>query len=367
MNDLINLFDFEAAALALLPAGTRDYYRGGAADELTLRANRDAWDRWQIHYRVLRDVAERDLRTEVLGEQMDWPVLIAPTAYQAMANEAGECATARAAAAFGLPMVLSTLSNRPMEDVAAAATRGLWFQLYVYRDRGVTRELIGRAQAAGCRAIVLTVDAPVGGARERDVRNGFSYPKDLPMSNLTGAGAQFSNPDLGEGGFVGYLNRMFDPSLTLRDLEWIAAETPLPVFVKGVVRADDARVMARHGARGIVVSNHGGRQLDTAPATADVLESIVQAVGPQVPVLVDGGIRRGTDIVKALALGARAVLVGRPLIWGLTVGGEAGARRVLELLRHEFDIAMALSGCNRIGEVDRSLLARAGELPPARG
>jgi 4-hydroxymandelate oxidase len=365
VQELINLFDFETAALARLPAGARDYYRGGAADELTLRANRDAWQRWQIHYRVLRDVATRDLSTEVLGLRLDFPVVVAPTAFQAMAHEQGECATARAAAALGIPLVLSTLSNRPMEEVAAAATRGLWFQLYVYKDRGITRELIARARAAGCRAIVLTVDAPVGGPRERDVRNGFSYPRDLPMSNLVGAGAQFSHPDLGEGGFVGYLNRMFDPSLTARDLEWIAAQTPLPVLVKGVVRADDARLLVRHGARGVVVSNHGGRQLDTSPATADVLESIVQAVGPRIPVLVDGGVRRGTDIVKALALGARAVLVGRPLLWGLAVGGEAGARRVLELLRHEFDVAMALAGCARVAAVDRSLIAREGSLPPS--
>jgi 4-hydroxymandelate oxidase len=210
---------------------------------------------------------------------------------------------------------------------------------------------------------VLTVDAPVGGLRERDLRNAFSYPRHLPMSNLLPAGPGFSNPDLGEGGFVGYVNRMFDPSLGLRDLEWLAAATTLPVLVKGIVRADDARIATQHGARGIVVSNHGGRQLDTSPATADVLESIVAAVDPGVPVLVDGGVRRGTDVLKALALGARAVLVGRPVLWGLAVGGEAGVRRVLEILRHEFDLAMALAGCRCVAEIDRSLLARAGELP----
>lgn len=365
MERLVNLFEFEAAALARLPAGVRDHYQGGAADEITLRDNRAAWERWRIHYRTLRDVSRRDPSTELLGARLEFPLVVAPTAFQAMANEAGECATARAAAAYGVPMVLSTLSNRPMEEVATHATRGLWFQLYVYRDRGITRELVARARTAGCRALVLTVDAPLGGPRERDLRNEFSYPPELPFSNVLPAAPGPGQAVLGEGGFVGYVSRMFDPSLRLGDLEWIAAEAGIPVLVKGVVRADDAAAMIRHGARGVIVSNHGGRQLDTAPATADVLESIVQAVAADVPVLVDGGVRRGTDVLKALALGARAVLLGRPVLWGLAVGGEAGVRRVLELLRHEFDIAMALAGCATLADVDRSLVAPTGQLPPA--
>jgi 4-hydroxymandelate oxidase len=364
VDRLLNLFEFEEVALARLPAGVRDHYQGGAADEITLRDNRAAWERWRIHYRTLRDVSVRDPSTELLGGRLDFPLVIAPTAFQAMADDAGECATARAAAAHGVPMVLSTLSNRPMEEVATHATRGLWFQLYVYRDRGLTRELVARARAAGCRALVLTVDAPLGGPRERDLRNDFSYPPELPFSNVLPAGSAAAQPGLGQGGFVGYVGRMFDPSIGPADLEWIAAEAGIPVLVKGVVRADDAAAMVRHGARGVVVSNHGGRQLDAAPATADVLESIVQSVAADVPVLVDGGVRRGTDVLKALALGARAVLIGRPVLWGLAVGGEAGVRRVLELLRHEFDVAMALAGCARLADVDRSLVARAGELPP---
>ena len=363
MNDLINLQDFETAALARLPAGVRDYYGGAAADEITLRENCAAWERWQIHYRVLRDVTRRDLSTELYGLRLDWPLLIAPTAYHRMAHPDGELATARAAAGLGVPMVLSTLSNTPMEQVAAAASRGLWFQLYVYRDRGITLDLLRRAEAAGCLAIAVTVDAPVGGLRERDVRNSFAYPAELPISNLLPVGGAYANPDLADGGFMGYVNRMFDPSLSFADLEWIAAQTRLPVLVKGVARADDAQMAVQHGARGVIVSNHGGRQLDTSPATADVLRSVVDAVGDQVPVLVDGGIRRGTDVLKALALGARAVLLGRPVLWGLTVGGEAGVRRVLELLRHEFDIAAALAGCRNVTEIDASLVARAGALP----
>ena len=363
MDELINLEDFETAALGRLPAGPRDYYRGGANDETCLRESRSAWDRWQVHYRVLRDVSVRDASVEVLGAPLDWPVMIAPTAYHRMAHPDGELATARAAAAAGTAMVLSTLSNTAMEEVAREARRGLWFQLYVYKDRGITRELIARAAAAGCGAIAVTVDAPVGGQRERDVRNEFAYPADLPMSNLLPQGPRFATPDLADGGFMGYVNRMFDPSLSFRDLEWIAAQTRLPVLVKGVVRPDDAVAALDHGARGVIVSNHGGRQLDAAPATADVLGPVVEAVAGRAPVLVDGGIRRGIDVLRALALGARAVLVGRPVLWGLTVGGEAGVRRVLSLLRHEFDVAMALAGARRVTEIDRSLVARIGERP----
>ena len=365
MDELLNLADFQATALGRLPAGVRDYYRGGANDELALRENRAAWDRWQLHYRVLRDVAERDLSTTVLGARLDWPVMIAPTAYHCMAHPDGELATARAAAALGTAMVLSTLSNTAMEDVAREARRGLWFQLYAYKDRGITRELIARAEAAGCGAIALTVDAPVSGQRERDLRNAFAYPAGLPMSNLLPRGPKYATPDLGDGGFMGYVNRMFDPSLSLQDLEWIVGRTRLPVLVKGVARPDDAVAALAHGARGLIVSNHGGRQLDAAPATVDVLGPVVEAVENRAPVLVDGGIRRGADVLRALALGACAVLIGRPVLWGLTVGGEVGVRRVLTLLRHEFDVAMALAGCRSVAEVDRSLVARVGERPPA--
>lgn len=358
MKDLVNLDDFEAAALARLPAGARDYYVGGANDEHTLRWNRSAWSHWELHYRVLRDVSVRSHATSVLGLPIDWPVMLAPTAYHAMAHPDGECASARAAAASGTAMTLSTLSNTAMEDVARDAKRGLWFQLYVYRDRGITRELIARAEQAGCRALAVTVDAPVGGRRERDLRSSFAYPSHLPMSNLLPAGDRYAAPDLSDGGFTGYSNRMFDPSLSFKDLEWIASQTRLPILVKGVVRPDDAVTAAKHGAAGVIVSNHGGRQLDTSPGTADVLAPIVDALAGRAVVLVDGGVRRGTDVLKALALGAQAVLIGRPVLWGLTVGGEAGVRRVLELLRAEFDVAMALAGCASVSEVDRSLVVR---------
>lgn len=363
IEGLVNLDEFETAALERLPAAVRDYYRGGAADEVTLRDNRTSWERWRIHYRVLRDVSQRDHSTELFGTHLDWPVLLAPTAYHQMAHEEGELASARAAAASGTVMILSTLSNIAMEEVARAETRGLWFQLYVYKDRGITRDLVARAADCGCRAIAVTVDAPIGGRRERDVRNAFAFPQDLPMRNLLPAGARYSMPDLRQGGFMGYVNEMFDPALSWPHLEWLCRESKLPVLVKGLVRADDARLALEYGAHGIIVSNHGGRQLDTAPATADVLEPIVDALGGRLPVLVDGGIRRGTDVLKALALGAKAVLIGRPVLWGLALAGEAGVRRVLELLRDELDIAMALAGCRSLAEVSRDLVRRDARHP----
>jgi isopentenyl diphosphate isomerase/L-lactate dehydrogenase-like FMN-dependent dehydrogenase len=358
MDELINLFDFEAAALARLPAGVRDYFRGGAHDELTLRDNRAAYERWQIHYRVLRGVAERDLSTELFGHRVEWPVLVAPTACHQLAHPGGEVATARAASAVGTTMVLSTVSNFAMEDVSREARCGLWFQLYVYRDRGLTAELVARAAECGCRAIALTVDTPIGGVRERDLRNAFKFPSELPLRNVLPAGAEAPAPGAPEFSFQQYVNTMFDPALDWEDLDWLCAQTKLPVLVKGVVRPDDAVHAAEHGARGVIVSNHGGRQLDTAPATLDVLEPIVQAAGSRLTVLADGGVRRGTDVLKALALGARAVLVGRPVLWGLAVAGEAGARRVLELLRNELDVAMALAGCRSLAEIDRDLVRR---------
>jgi len=360
---LVNVYDFEAAALAVLPKPTRDYYFGGANDEITLERNRSAFDSVSLHYRVLRDIGERDMSTQVLGLPVGMPILVAPTACHQLAHADGELATARAATAAGTLMILSTLSNCAMEDVSREMQGPLWFQLYVYRDRGVTRDLIKRAEAAGCRAIVLTVDAPVGGQRERDVRNGFRLPEGIVMRNLLPAGEAFAGLDAGAGGVAAYINAMFDPTISWRDLDWLVAQTTLPVVVKGIVRADDAVRAWEHGAQAVVVSNHGGRQLDTSPATIEVLEDITTALDGRIEVLIDGGIRRGTDVVKALAFGARAVLIGRPILWGLAVAGEQGVRRVLEILRHELDVAMALAGCRCIDEIDIDLVRP--PMPPA--
>jgi 4-hydroxymandelate oxidase len=351
----VNLYDFEAAALARLPRPTRDYYRGGANDEITLERNRAAYEAIPIHYRVLRDVSHRDLSTSVLGIPLSMPIVVAPTACHQLAHPDGELATARAAGAAGTLMMISTLANYAMEDISRVATGPLWFQLYVYRDRGVTLELLQRAAAAGCQAIVLTVDAPVGGQRERDVRNEFCLPEGIVMRNLLPAGRSFAGLE-DKGSAAAYINAMFDPSISWHDLDWLAVHTQLPVLVKGLVRADDAVRAREHGAQGVIVSNHGGRQLDTSPATIEVLESITTAIDGRIAVLIDGGVRRGTDVLKALALGARAVLVGRPILWGLSVDGEPGVRRVLDILRQELDVAMALAGCCSVDEIDTDLI-----------
>ncbi|HET6350352.1 MAG TPA: alpha-hydroxy acid oxidase [Candidatus Krumholzibacteria bacterium] len=356
MNPIINLFDMQKVAEGRLPKPAYDYYAGGAHDEVTLRGNREAYDRITLYFRVLAGVGERLLETTVLGERISMPVMIAPTAFHRMAHPDGEIATARAAGRAGTIMVVSTLSNTRVEDIAAAATGPLWFQLYIYRDREATRDLVSRVEQAGARAIVLTVDAPVLGARERDVRNRFALPGGLTVKNLLGRGEGAVEAGVEGSALHSYVANFFDPAISWRDLDWLRGLTKLPVLVKGVVRADDARRAVDAGVSGIIVSNHGGRQLDTSPATIDALPHVAEAVAGRADVYVDGGVRRGTDVVKALARGARAVLVGRPVLWGLAVGGEEGVTQALEILRSEFDTAMALCGCPSVADVTADLL-----------
>jgi 4-hydroxymandelate oxidase len=347
MTGPIHLSEFEEYAAETLPQMVYDYYAGGAHDEVTLRENREAFGRLTLHYRVLRDVTDRSLETEVLGETISMPVIVAPTAFHQLANEEGEVATARAAARAGTVMALSTLSTRSIEEVGAAAGGRLWFQLYVYKDREATRELVARAEAAGAKALLLTVDAQVWGVRERDVRNQFQLPPGLRMVNLASSG-KTKFPDVDGSGLAAYVNTMFDASLSWADLEWLCSLTKLPVLIKGVVRGDDAAMAIEYGAAGVIVSNHGGRQLDTSPAPVTVLPEVVEGVAGRGTVLVDGGIRRGTDVVKAIALGAHAVAIGRPVLWGLAAGGEEGVVRVLEMIRAEVDLAMALCGARTV-------------------
>lgn len=354
--DPVNLAEFEEAARTRLPREAYDYYAGGANDEVTLWRNREAFREIALHYPVLRDVLSRDASTEVLGAKISFPVMVAPTAFHRLACAEGECAAARAAGRAGTLMVMSTLSTATVEEVASVATGPLWFQLYVYKDRGATTGLIRRAEASGCRALVLTVDAQVWGRREADVRNNFKLPDGLTVANLAEHAKQMFPAGIPGSGLAAYVAQMLDPSLSWKDLAWLRGQTKLPILLKGIVRADDARSAVEHGADGVIVSNHGGRQLDTAPATIEALPRVVDAVAGDIPVLVDGGVRRGTDVVKALALGAQAVLIGRPILWGLAADGEEGAFRVLEMLKTEFDLAMALCGACRIREIDKSLL-----------
>ena len=357
LGDLINLFDFERAAAEALSENALGYYASGAHDQITLRENRAAFERLQIAYRVLVDVSVRSLASEVLGHQTSMPILIAPTAFHRMAHSEGELATARAADGAGIPMVLSSLSNTPMEEVVAATAAPVFFQLYVYRDREATAALVRRAEEAGSRALVLTVDAPLLGTRERDRRNRFRLPDGLTVANLTAAG-KGELPETGDSGLAAYVAQQLDPSLSFRDLAWLRRLTKLPLVVKGVVRADDALRCVNEGAEAIVVSNHGGRQLDTSPPTIEALPEIVDAIDGRAEVWLDGGVRRGTDVLKALALGAKAVLVGRPVLWGLATAGSEGVAKVLHILREELDLAMALSGCPELDAIDRSLIRR---------
>jgi len=352
----INLYDFEAISRARLPRMVYDYYAGGAQDEITLREDCAAYDRIRLRCRVLRDVSRRNISTTILGQRISMPVLIAPTAFQRMAHTDGEVATARAAGKAGTIMILSTLATSSIEEVMEAATGPVWFQLYVYKDRGVTAGLVERAESAGCSGLVLTVDTQLVGLRERDMRNRFQLPKGLSVKNLMASGKDQLPRDVADSGLVAYVASLFDPALSWKDLGWLCSITKLPVLIKGVLHPDDARQSLDYGIAGVIVSNHGGRQLDTAPASIEALPGVVEAVDSGLEVLIDGGIRRGTDVIKALALGARAVGVGRPILWGLAHAGENGVSQVLDILRNEIDLAMGLCGCASVEEISRDLI-----------
>jgi 4-hydroxymandelate oxidase len=338
------LEDFETAARRILPKSVYDFVAGGAADEITVRWNREAYDRRALRPRVLVDVAEVDTRVKLLGLELPHPILLAPGAYQKLLHKTGEVATARGAGREEAVFVVSSNATVSIEEIARVSTSPLWLQLYAQTDPARNREVIERAQAAGCKALVVTVDTPVIGPRNRERRSGFALPKhlNLPM-----------NPQNRQERKQGSHRRV---SLTWKDIETFRALSTIPVLLKGILEPEDAELAVARGADGIIVSNHGGRNLDTAPATLDALPAIVDKVGGRVPVLVDGGIRRGTDIVKALAYGAAAVLIGRPYLYGLAVAGADGVADVVRLLRTEFEQAMALVGRARIADLDRTLV-----------
>ncbi len=353
--DPVNLAEFEALARQRVSQEAWDYVAGGADDEITLRENIEAYRRIKLRPRMLIDVSTVDPSTSVLGTHLSFPALVAPTALQNLAHRDGELATARAAAAVGIAMTVSTLASYKLEEVAAAAEGPKWFQLYCYREREVTERLVRRAETAGYQAICMTVDVPRLGRRERDLRNEFALPPHTLPRNFEDVIDLSTVPTEDYGSQIAaYVTSLLDGSLTWDDVEWLRSITTLPVLLKGILTAEDAALAVEHGVDGIVVSNHGGRQLDTVPAGIEVLEEIVQATAGKADVLVDGGIRRGTDVVKALALGAKAVMVGRPVFWGLGAGGERGVRRVLEALRDEVELALALCGCPSVGDVTRA-------------
>ena len=333
---ILTVDDYEPLARERLPADIYDYYAGGAGDEWTLAENRRAFERWVIRPRMLTGAWPADPSIEVFGARLAFPVLVAPWAYQRRAHPDGELATARAATRAGTIMVASTTTVDYLEDVAAASDGPKWWQLYVFTDRGETVDMLHRVHAAGFAAACLTVDFPDSGLRHRDTRNGFEMPIGLPSDELT-----------------------FAPDLTWDDLAWIREAAPVPLLVKGIMTAEDARIAVEVGVDAIVVSNHGGRQLDSVHAPITVLPEVVEAVEGRIPVLVDGGFRRGTDIFKALALGAAAVLVARPTCWGLAAAGEEGVFDVLRILRAELENTMVLAGARTVSDITGAHVARA--------
>jgi 4-hydroxymandelate oxidase len=336
MEKLLSLGDFEPAAQSKISRGAWERIAGGAADEITLRWNREAYDHIRLKPRVLVDVSKIDTRVTLFGQEMPFPILLSPTGGQGFIAPQGDLAAAQGAAAAKATYVISSSASMKVEDVARGTSGPVWFQLYVQKDRGFTREMVQRAEDAGCRALCVTVDSPTFGLRNREERAKGELPeRELP--NLRGRD---------------YL----DPTLTWKDIDWLLGFARRPVLLKGILNPDDAATAVKAGVAGIIVSNHGARNLDTVPATIDALPLVAERVAGRVPVIVDGGVRRGTDVIKALARGATAVGIGRPYLWGLGVAGSAGVTRVVEILRKELELAMALMGRPTLQSIDRSAL-----------
>ncbi|KAM6965802.1 2-Hydroxyacid oxidase 1 isoform 1-T1 [Tautogolabrus adspersus] len=357
--------DFEKEARKILPKAVYDYYHSGADEQHTLADNEAAFNRWHLIPRVLRDVSTVDLSVSVLGQKLSMPICVAATAMQKMAHPEGEIATARACQTLGTGMMLSSWATSTIEEVMSAVIDSkdggcvLWLQLYIYKDRELTLSLVRRAEAAGYKAIFVTVDTPYLGRRWDDMRNRFKLPIHLSMSNFSTESLAFSEGNYGnDSGLAVYVAKSIDPTLCWNDITWLKKQTHLPLIVKGVLNGEDAVQALKYGVDGILVSNHGARQLDGVPATLDVLEEVVTAVQGRCDVYLDGGVRRGTDVLKAIALGAKAVFIGRPVLWGLACQGEQGVTDLLEVLQEELRLAMALSGCRSLSEVSRSHVRR---------
>ena len=354
----INLYDYETLAYQHLAKDEADAIEGGATDEITLRRTRAVFDSIMLRPRMLVDIDHVDPRTTVLGQPIEFPVMLDPTGWHGRAHPDAELATARAAGSVGTAMILSSGSTYTLEEVAQAATGPIWFQTYLFKDRGLTKLMAQRAEEAGYSAMCFTLDSTVRAKRERNIRSGYSTPTSPNFADLELHDSPYGlSSDAPRG-----VNAMVDRSATWSYLDWLATNTSLPLLVKGIMTAEDARLCVDHGVKALIVSNHGARQLDTTFATVDVLPEVVDAVDGQLEVYLDGGIRRGTDVLKALALGARAVLIGRPMMWGLAVDGETGLRSVLEILRDELLIAMGMCGRPTIDSIDISLLGTVSPL-----
>jgi 4-hydroxymandelate oxidase len=349
----VNLHEFEALARKRITRMAYDYIAGGGADEVTLRRNRQSFDEIRLKPRVLVDVSKLETNLTLLRQEFAHPILLAPTAYHKLVHREGEVATARGAASAEATLVVSSFATVAIEPLAKSSAARLWFQLYCQPDREFTRELIQRAEAAGCRALVVTVDTPVGPIRDREARVKFELPAGMAMENLASLTAKTGADDRRH---IRMYSAVLDPTLTWKTVEWIRGLTRVPVVLKGILAPEDARRAAESGADAIIVSNHGARNLDTSPATIEALPRAAEAVQGRVPLLMDGGVRRGTDVLKALALGASAVLIGRPYLWGLGSYGADGVKQVVEMLRTELEVAMALAGKTTLAQVNRDVL-----------
>ena len=347
---VLTLQEFEFLAPRYLTESAFEYARGGVADEITLTANRAAFNGESIVPRVLRDVSRIDTSLSLFGQRHDFPILLAPTGYHKLFHPEGELATVRGALASGAQLIASTFSTVAFEEMSAAAHRSLWFQLYVQPDREITRGILSRVLEAGCQALCLTVDVPVNGPRDRDLSHPFALPQGVERANLSALG-----PALAAAAHRPQGRNIYTPTraanLTWGDVEWLHSISKVPLLIKGIIHPEDALAAADCGCDGLIVSNHGGRSLDTVPATLDILPRLADAVGSRMPLLMDGGIRRGTDVFKAIAKGAAAVLIGRPYLYGLAVGGPEGVARAVNILRTEFEMTMALAGCSQLGQI----------------
>lgn len=345
LQEMINLFDFEKIAEGIMTKMAYEYVASGAADEFTVKWNREAFDKIKIRTQVLNDVSKLDTKVSLFGQELPYPILIAPTAFHKIMHPEGEIATARGAGAASAIYVVSSFTTTPIEEIARVATQPLWFQLYVTDDRAFVKDLIQKVEALGCQALCVTVDTSVTGTRDRQQRIKFQLPAELKAPYMI-------DMKIGSQGQA----LSYKKSLTWKDIEWLKSFSKIPILLKGILNPEDAEKAIQIGADGIIVSNHGGRNLDTVPATIEVLPHIAQKVNKRIPVLMDGGIRRGTDVLKAIALGATAVLVGKPICFGLACGGSEGVTKILTILRKEFEVAMALSGRPTIASIDQSLI-----------
>jgi len=349
----INIFDYEQLARKGLNSKIADYISAGACNELTLQRNVDAFSQCYIIPRVLNDVSQINTKTTLINQNLNLPLMIAPTAFHRIVHPDGELAVVRAAASKNINMIVSTMSTTSLEEIALNANSHLWFQLYIYKDREIVIDLIHRAEQAGYNALVITVDVPIMGKREKDIRNQFTLPPNLSAKNLEPYGIGQTNIRTRGSKIKNYTDLLFDKAVSWHDIAWIKTITKLPIILKGIMHREDAKHALDMQIDALVISNHGGRQFDGAPSAMDVVHEIAETINKKIPILIDGGFRRGTDILKALALGADCVLIGRPILWGLACAGQKGVENVLEIYRNEVIEAMALSGCATIEEVKK--------------